>query len=40
MSRVCGDTARGNGCELMEGRFRLRVRKKSFAVRLLRHCNR
>ena len=37
LSRVCGDRRRGNGHKLREGRFRLGTRKKSFAVRLLRH---
>jgi len=37
LSRVCGDRRRGNGHKLREGRFRLGTRKKTFAVRVLRH---
>ena len=43
-SRVCGDRTRGNGLKrvdsLSQTLISLDIRKKSFTVRLVRHCNR
>lgn len=35
--RVCRDRTRGDGFKLKEGRFRLALRKKSFAVGVVKH---
>ena len=39
-SRVCCDKTKGNGFKVKEGRFRLKIRKTFFIVKIVRHWHR